>query len=278
MNQAMTQQEHNYAETGFHTDIPVGEILRRTRVHYNQSLMEVEANLRIRGSQLQAIEEGDFNAMPGRVYAIGFIRAYSEYLGLDGDRMVALFKGQYNAFKKAPSLNFPVTLAENKGPSPYIILGSLAGLIVFIAFWSTFMLPKHTRENIPPVTEELMQSSFLSGESRVDQTSAPSEGLLGSLSSNASNSEKIELVVSANSWTEIKDQNGTVILRKILKPGETYEVPQAEEGQNLILATGNAGGITIVIDGEKQGVLGTPAQVKKNIPLNSDSLKSLFEN
>ncbi len=47
-------QENN--DLNFHTDMPVGEILRRTRVHYGQSLFQIEGVLRIRASQLEALE------------------------------------------------------------------------------------------------------------------------------------------------------------------------------------------------------------------------------
>ena len=53
------------------TDLPVGEILRRTRVHYKQSVEDIERALRIRASQIKAIETGDLEQLPGRVYAVG---------------------------------------------------------------------------------------------------------------------------------------------------------------------------------------------------------------
>ena len=48
----------------FHTDMPVGEILRRSREHYGQSLEQVEQNLRIRASQLYALENGQVDQLP----------------------------------------------------------------------------------------------------------------------------------------------------------------------------------------------------------------------
>ena len=66
----------------FQTDLAVGEILRRTRIHYDQTLADIERALHIRASLLEALEAGDYDRLPGRVYVIGFIRSYSEYLGL----------------------------------------------------------------------------------------------------------------------------------------------------------------------------------------------------
>ncbi|MBU0859077.1 MAG: helix-turn-helix domain-containing protein, partial [Alphaproteobacteria bacterium] len=90
------------------TDMTVGEILRRTRLHYGQSLTDVESILRIRAAQLQALEDGRIDLLPGRVYAIGFVRAYAEYLGLDGEKMVHLFKAQAgNPPRPRAELHFP---------------------------------------------------------------------------------------------------------------------------------------------------------------------------
>ena len=278
MNNAVRDNQSAQEHSTHQTDLPVGEILRRTRVHYNQSLMEVEQALRIRSKQLQAIEEGDFSVMPGRVYAIGFVRAYSEYLGLDGDKMVGLFKDQYAAFRNRPSLNFPTTLSESKLPSPYIIMGSLVAGILFIAFWSMFMLPSHSREQIPEVPENFAQSSAPTIKAEgLEQDTAPSEEGLAEASVPETTSNRVELVVSEKAWTEIKDASGNVILRQILNPGDKYTVPEGDARKGLIMSTGNAGGITVFVGGKKLGKLGTPAKVRRNVSLSAKDLEKRFE-
>ncbi len=52
----------------------------------------VEAT-KVRGRYLSAIEQGDLRILPGKVYARGFVRSYSEYLGLDGDEVTNLYLG-----------------------------------------------------------------------------------------------------------------------------------------------------------------------------------------
>lgn len=275
----MAESNQQQATTEQQVNIPVGEILRRTRVHYNQSLMEVEQALRIRSSQLQAIEEGNFSVMPGRVYAIGFVRAYSEYLGLDGDKMVGLFKTQYAAFRKRPTLNFPTTMSSSKLPSPYIIMGSLVMGILFITFWSMFMLPSYSREQIPEVPEDFVQSSVPAiNMTDLEQDNTPAEeGLVEVASAPEVSSDLVELVVSEKSWTEIKDASGNIVLRQILNPGDKYTVPEGDAGKGFTMSTGNAGGITVFVGGKKLGKLGTPSKVRRNVSLNVKDLKERFE-
>lgn len=134
--QAQPSNQPNQDWTNF-TDLPVGEILRRTRAYYNLQIEDVEGALRIRASQLLALEEGRIDQLPGRVYAIGFVRAYAEFLGLDGDKMVYLFKAQLIGNKAKPELSFPAPASESKLPNPFILLGSFAGLALVLG---VFML------------------------------------------------------------------------------------------------------------------------------------------
>jgi cytoskeleton protein RodZ len=65
----------------------LGTWLRETREAQDLSLEEVEAQTRIRRAFLQALEEGDYNALPGEVYVRGFLRNYALYLGLDPEEV-----------------------------------------------------------------------------------------------------------------------------------------------------------------------------------------------
>jgi cytoskeleton protein RodZ len=61
----------------------LGTWLQDTREAQDLSLEEVEAQTRIRRRFLQALEEGEYDVLPGEVYVRGFLRNYALYLGLD---------------------------------------------------------------------------------------------------------------------------------------------------------------------------------------------------
>jgi cytoskeleton protein RodZ len=69
-------------------DSGVGTILREARNRRKVELSEVEAATRIRLRYLRAIEDEEWDVLPGGVYTRGFIRTYASFLGLDGDRLV----------------------------------------------------------------------------------------------------------------------------------------------------------------------------------------------
>jgi cytoskeleton protein RodZ len=65
----------------------IGPTLREARSRRKADLAEVEAAIKIRVRYLQAMENEEWDALPGGAYTRGFIRTYASYLGLDGDRL-----------------------------------------------------------------------------------------------------------------------------------------------------------------------------------------------
>jgi cytoskeleton protein RodZ len=241
-------------------DMSVGEILRKTREHYEQSLGEVEENLRIRSSQLEALEKLELDKLPGRVYAIGFVRAYSEYLGLDGDKMVRLFKAQSVGKRHKPNLKFPVTYDENNSPNLTVILMSLVGTILLISYWVIFHTPTQHQEAIPPVPQILKKNQV---ETLAAQIPEKIE-LFEDVNAPSTQFNAMELHVTQDSWVEITNAKNEIILSQVLKAGDKYIVP---EEKGLTLTTGNAGGVRVMVEGQDRGALGRDAQVKRGVSL-----------
>ncbi|MGC8524247.1 MAG: helix-turn-helix domain-containing protein [Acidibrevibacterium sp.] len=72
----------------------------------------------------------------------------------------------------------------------------------------------------------------------------------------------------ADSWVEVRDRKGHVLLSRILHSGETWPVPNQPEGApQLLLTTGNAGGTEIVVDGRPAPPLGAAGKVRRDVPL-----------
>ena len=73
----------------------IGEYLRRIREEKNLSLKEIQETTKIRLIYLEAIERGDFEAIPGEVYRKGFLANYATAIGLNGQEIV----DRYNKIK-----------------------------------------------------------------------------------------------------------------------------------------------------------------------------------
>jgi cytoskeletal protein RodZ len=68
-------------------DDGVGKKLHEARARKRLSLDQVEEATRIRRRYLQAIEDEDWDELPGDIYARAFVRTYGTLLGLDGERL-----------------------------------------------------------------------------------------------------------------------------------------------------------------------------------------------
>ena len=73
----------------------IGNSLREARERQGLGYPEIELATKIRGKYIRALEEEDFTAIPGDAYIRGFLRTYSEYLGLDGDVYVEEYASRF---------------------------------------------------------------------------------------------------------------------------------------------------------------------------------------
>jgi transcriptional regulator with XRE-family HTH domain len=88
----------------------VGMILRNTRKEKGLTIEVVEQDTKIRAKFLTAIEADDFHSLPTLTYAKGFVKNYSEYLGLDSKTVLAFFRRQSQELPKSSLL--PKGVAE----------------------------------------------------------------------------------------------------------------------------------------------------------------------
>ena len=68
--------------------LPIGEVLKRTRTRRKVDIHTVEQQTKIRTKYLRALENEEWDVLPGPAYAKGFLRTYAQFLGLDGDALV----------------------------------------------------------------------------------------------------------------------------------------------------------------------------------------------
>jgi hypothetical protein len=68
--------------------LPIGEVLKRARSRSKLDIQTVEQQTKIRTKYLRALENEEWDVLPGHPYAKGFLRTYAQVLGLDGDALV----------------------------------------------------------------------------------------------------------------------------------------------------------------------------------------------
>tara|TARA_R110002072_G_scaffold228488_5_gene385768 strand:- start:118 stop:1011 length:894 start_codon:yes stop_codon:yes gene_type:complete len=266
----------------------VGEALRQTRIFYGKSLDDVEKDLRIRASQIDAIERGDISSLPGRAYAIGFVRSYAEYLDIDGATTVRLFKAHFMEEKVKEDLSFPVPASETKTP-PYWVVA--VGIFVVIGlFYTLYIINKPDRAEIVQIAEvsedikkhisegmEVLEPEVVIDDPIIAVSEASvAESLPDDVENMGANGNTqvtgIILKILGDCWVEIKNEDKKIIVSNILAAGDQYFVP---DSPGLTMSIGNASNIEIMVEGRTLQPLGKSGDVRRDIPLNTAYLKTL---
>ncbi len=115
------------------TKSSIGHILQAQRETRQLDLAEVSQTLRIREDHLEAIEANQFDRLPGSAYVVGFVKTYAQFLGLDVDDILALYKQQTDMGSKT-KLDFPEIEASREVPSMAMAFGLLAIVLVVFIF------------------------------------------------------------------------------------------------------------------------------------------------
>jgi hypothetical protein len=76
------------ATTERHHGLRIGDVLRRGRARLHLDLRGAEARTKIRAKYLRALEEEDWDALPGPTYTKGYLRVYAQLLEVDGQALV----------------------------------------------------------------------------------------------------------------------------------------------------------------------------------------------
>jgi cytoskeletal protein RodZ len=119
----------------------MGDLLRLKREEMSLSLKEIENATSIRMSYIQAIEEGRIHQFLSPVYALGFIRQYSHFLGLEVEKLNKEYPDAFRFPSEKQEFAYGIgTLEVRSSPNgsirwiPSLIWSSLF-LILGIAAW-----------------------------------------------------------------------------------------------------------------------------------------------
>jgi cytoskeleton protein RodZ len=138
----------------------VGEELRDARLALGVSLEEMADELRINRRYLAALEEGRVRDLPGIAYATGFVRSYSQILGLDAPEMVRRFREGAGVAAPAKDLVFPEPVPDRGVPAGAVImLGAVLAVVGYAGWYYWTGSSTRTTEEVPALPPRLEQSA-----------------------------------------------------------------------------------------------------------------------
>ncbi|MGC9394069.1 MAG: helix-turn-helix domain-containing protein [Anaerolineae bacterium] len=261
----------------------LGLWLRRTRETRQISLDDAEKALRIRRRYLQALEMGDYTALPGEIQARGFLRNYARYLNLPVEEALARYDAEIRGRPMQPRAHTRTTVESKATPvnrpsvfspppteaeeaaSPRARIPSLVfqllivALVFFIivAVGSFIWLQIASRDQrtngaSAPVTAQIQPTdATITPDAQGTSPAAPD------FIASADGLVYLRLVANEHAWIRVST-DANIIFEGTATPGQTLET-SAEE--MLIVATGNGGAFELYINGTDWGTLGGPGEV-----------------
>ncbi|HEV7386124.1 MAG TPA: helix-turn-helix domain-containing protein [Phenylobacterium sp.] len=124
----------------------IGQALRAVRERRKLSLEEVADITRIRRVYLADLEAMRLDKLPSRPFTIGYIRAYAEALGLDGEAAVERFKAEEPDLNEP--LRAPVGVIETGDPRLVAIVAGIVVMLAAIILWN--VAQRTMTANAPP--------------------------------------------------------------------------------------------------------------------------------
>jgi cytoskeleton protein RodZ len=290
--------------------IPVGDTLRRTRLKRNLQLEEISNELKISTRLLQAIENDQYDKLPGGVFAKSFVRQYARLLGLDEEEIAGRMQqamGPGEDIQQVPERQKPGGVApiqvpkvdkwETVGDKRFRWSGWLSAVVLVLvmlvcsAVYTWMQRPKApVNAQASPATHSAVQSAPARAPSVTAPTPSPVEPFAAPpqvaeqkpaeqkptdakpvepqpagpapvadrVAPNPDATVRVEITADEAVWVRAR-ADGKYAFSATMEPHTTRRVEGVKE-VNLLL--GNAGGVTISLNGKPIGPAGPKGQVR----------------
>jgi len=229
-------------------DSGVGTILRRARTRREIELSEVEAATRIRLRYLRAIEDEEWDVLPGGVYRRGFIRTYATFLGLDGERLVEDYRQSVEPWQRVDAVQSqPEGYGAPTTPRSVLLAGLAVVAVVTVAAVAIVAFPTGGGGGSPSTQPD-------AGALRQHKAPARAKAPAASTETGVT----VRFAVSAEVWACLLDAKGRALVNGLI-----LEVG-AEEGPfhsgSFTVSFGN-GEVKMFIDGREAEIPATSSPV-----------------
>lgn len=245
--------------------------MRAERESRGISLREISARTRIDVRFLTAIEGEEFGILPGGVFSVSFVRQYAQHVGLDPDAVVEAF----NTLTRPPEVDtFP--WEENRDDRGFtwvecivdrareyqitapiavtVLLAFIAGAVMWMQWdWdSGFAMIGQSLFEEERLAEELPPTSASSA-------SLTTAGVRPYVEPEPVKAVKVRLSISETVWIRAL-VDGERVFQRTFHPGESRQV---EADEHVSLLVGNAGGVSLSLNGKAIPPIGSSGQVRR---------------
>lgn len=261
----------------------LGQKFKTARESLGRDYAAVAKDICVSKCYLEAIDEGRLEELPGRTFAIGFVRSYAQVLKMDSEEAILLYKKattpiediDENALVNAGGE--PMTMDKMRGfseetiavASPardkphgklnYSILGGFLAVVALVATAGSYV-PSSSNPvsgggnslsgggaNVPPSAEVMPVSTTPAAAVTNDTTKA----------------SNITLTAREDAWIRVVADDKE-LFNGVLRAGESYRPTNIADAR---FTTSNAGGLTLLAGGEDMGYLGARGDILIDVAL-----------
>ena len=270
----------------------IGRLLEQKRKERGLSLEEVEQATKIRKRYLTGLEREDYAMLPDAVYARGFLKTYANYLGLDGEALSRHLKSSRKPrrerginYNTRPASDFEKPLITPSGLrgtqkrtiSTSAIMTLIVAVLALAAVIGTLYFvgrgvqaskegnpppgetpPRREQQNVADREKAPEAGSAKEDAVRSKGRAGADEGPAGAEQSAPPDTLQVLVNVRERpSWILIRT-DGIAAYEQVAQPGfsKTFEAEQ-----RLYIKSGDAGAVTVEINGQDAGALGDAGEV-----------------
>lgn len=248
--------------------LDLGDTLREARVRRGLSIKDVEEDLKIRSKYLQALEQDDFEVIPGSTFVRAFMRTYATYLGLDAERLMEEYLSQYEPRTREQPVRLTrstSTRGRERGrrrQPNYVVVGVVAVAIIVV-----LALVFRSRDDTPAVLDPLaITTTTTSSTPASAATTTPAQGVTTTRAQGATTTVhgttttvatgeaggELQLVIRASGsrcFLTVREESptGKTLFSGTLEKGE--ELSYSYDGQ-YYLNIGAPSAVQLLVDGQ----------------------------
>lgn len=266
----------------------IGETLRRERERQKLTVKDIEEGTSIRSVYIEAIESGEYDKLPGEVYAKGFIKNYANFLRLNGENFVKEFIGEISSAsvsedepvteKISPVVEVPkiqeversrtkiteleepnVKIRQNKSSSSSSNILVIAAVIFIAAIaggmWYSIQPQSGEIAKADVPTEQIQKIDKPDAiETPATQNTPTAVAPVSAATPQAVN---VQAKFTGDCWTRVT-ADGVVIYEGVVNAGQVLDWKGNEK---LNVRVGNAGAVELIMNGQSMGQIGKLGEV-----------------
>ena len=246
----------------------IAKTLKEARHRLGLTLEEAERSTRIRAHYLESLEQGDIQSIPSQVQTRGFLKNYSEYLGLDSAPILQRYSEVIHSQRTLPlrrarrdeqTTRPSVAVRRRRISADLVIAAVITISVLAVLIWGFGLVASSLRGQSQTESPFLIPTFTPTAEGEIPvadqaplaivQTPTPPSIEIPAVLTNALD---LRLLIERRSWINV-EVDGEVMENRRAAPGELLEF----QGEELIkVTTGNGGGIRVFFRGNDQGLLG----------------------